>query len=466
MFLAKLLIGKEEDGRVTRLLKQVLDKSPNRALDVLELLESHVINLGDNTVLHFVYIDAALLLGRAETVITMLRKIYQAKKHRANLVSWLDQQFRDRSVPAEILSFSGEIALKEAMYGKAIEIFKEILSYGPQDEPAIKEILSQYRSNSLVDHFLRDQFNEAPIQARTAQPEFETCDRLNFVPPKKPKETEDDNSIPGAQGQNDRHPEFAADEFTLGSDESSSELGLDNHDFSLGLGNSEAPPAETAEQQPERDDSRSESTAKDGDESDLFTYLQRNIPDEPSYFKDDDTSESVADDDTLNYVPPPLQDTAKELITDSATYEAGYNDNRLNGNGYLELAEQALNKGALDEAKEHLAFDPANLAEEIRRKYLLAAYYLAAERPIQALVVLRSVQLIGLSRDEKKDYLLRIAECYQRLHNFEAAHSVFLRIMADHPDVEMAEHMAKVNYERYLRKICGEESVLEKITSL
>ncbi|MEJ2719583.1 MAG: hypothetical protein P8181_00400 [bacterium] len=110
--------------------------------------------------------------------------------------------------------------------------------------------------------------------------------------------------------------------------------------------------------------------------------------------------------------------------------------------------------------------EPDNFAEDIRRKYLLAEYYLAVERPVQALIALKTVHLDTLSRGERKDFLLRIATCYQRLHNHEAAHGVFLRIMADHPDEGDIETMARLNYEEYLRDLSGGSSTLEKTTSL
>jgi hypothetical protein len=85
---------------------------------------------------------------------------------------------------------------------------------------------------------------------------------------------------------------------------------------------------------------------------------------------------------------------------------------------------------------------------------------------LPALIVLKSVNLKTLSKEEQVDALLRIAECYQRTHNYEAAHSVFLRIISDHPEIVAAEKMAKLNYEKYLRAVSGGEPTLEKFTSL
>jgi tetratricopeptide (TPR) repeat protein len=476
LFLAGLLIGKNEERRAAGMLGQVLERSPSRALEVSEMLEPRVNTIGEQLDLHYLYVDAALVLGRTEAVTGMLRKVYQAKQHRSDLLAWLDRRSRERSIPAEVLFFSGETALNEGMYGKAIEIFKEILSYGPREEPAIKQLLTRHRSNPLVEHFYKERFDERAIQTRAAQPEFETFDRLEFPAVGKPEKTDSKTPVSEAPRRNDAAPGFAADGFSLGSNAMPNDIGFDNHDFSLGIND----PTDTGEQataetdRPRREDTHNDDhpddTADDDTNntiesaSDLFSYLQRDIPDEPSCFGGDDGDDTEADDGPA-FVPAPLEDE-DELSGDFDTRYEAFQNNRLGRSGFLTLAGEALIKGKLDETKELLTFEPANLAEDIQRKFLLAGYYLATERPVQALIALKTVHLNGLSRDEKKDFLLRIAECYQQLHNHEAAHSVFLRIIADYPDTGPVETMAKLNYEKYLRELSGEAPALEKITSL
>ncbi len=116
--------------------------------------------------------------------------------------------------------------------------------------------------------------------------------------------------------------------------------------------------------------------------------------------------------------------------------------------------------------KRLLSFDPVNLGEDVARKYHLARYYLEEDRPLPALVALRTVHLNSLSREERKDFMLRIAECYRALHNFEAAHGVYLRIMTEHPGVPEAETLARANYARYIETAMGAAAALEKTTTL
>jgi hypothetical protein len=62
--------------------------------------------------------------------------------------------------------------------------------------------------------------------------------------------------------------------------------------------------------------------------------------------------------------------------------------------------------------------------------------------------------------------LLRIAECYRALHNFDAAHGVYLRIMSEHPGLSEVESLARSNYARYVESALGAAAALEKTTTL
>jgi hypothetical protein len=128
--------------------------------------------------------------------------------------------------------------------------------------------------------------------------------------------------------------------------------------------------------------------------------------------------------------------------------------------------ERAFEEDRMDEMKRLLAFEPVNLGEEIARKYQLARYYLATDQPVSALVTLKTVQLGALCKEERKTFLLRIAECYRRLHNYEAAHSVYLRVLSEYPGDRAAEAAAKTNYAMYVEAAAGAAPALEKLTNL
>ena len=81
-------------------------------------------------------------------------------------------------------------------------------------------------------------------------------------------------------------------------------------------------------------------------------------------------------------------------------------------------------------------------------------------------MTLKTVNLNGLSRDQRREYLTRIAVCYRALHNFEAAHSMFLRLLSEQPGSADVERMAEFNYEQYLQSVTGAAPTLEKVSSL
>ena len=132
----------------------------------------------------------------------------------------------------------------------------------------------------------------------------------------------------------------------------------------------------------------------------------------------------------------------------------------------FDLLECAQRLGKTAEMKEILSFNPENMDEEIRRKYYLAEYYLDTNSPLAALIILRTIHVAGLSRKRRSKFLLKIAYCYQALHQFDAAHSVYLRILSEDPDFADAERLARLNYGRYLAYLSGGVPVLEKVTLL
>jgi len=138
----------------------------------------------------------------------------------------------------------------------------------------------------------------------------------------------------------------------------------------------------------------------------------------------------------------------------------------LNNDEIIELIEEAARLGHMRHMKDLLTFIPENVAQETKRKYYLAEYYLHDDQPVAALVILRTVNINGLGKEERKAFLLKNAFCYQQLNRFEAAQSVYLRMASEFPDFEAAEHMAKLNYERHLETSASGALALEKISSL
>ncbi|UCG50576.1 MAG: hypothetical protein JSW58_10230 [Candidatus Latescibacterota bacterium] len=507
LYLAELHIDKGEDLRAFDMLDPILKKNPTRAADILELLEPRVREISEPLQLHYLYVDAALAVGRRDTAISFLRRIYRIKSHRGDVIAWLDKKSSDRSTPVEVCVFFGEVALKEGMFGKAIEIFKEALSRGPQEESTIKELLSQHSSVPVIQHFLNERFDAANSSHRTTPYEFENYDRLE-PSPSTPQFSGDVGPESSAKrGERGGEAEFTHDQFALGEAEAerTDDVGFDNRDFSLDMDGADSKtatppaPAQSSPHEPHR-------VLED---SDLFDYLKRDfqgdtgIPandppatdpntdawgspdhkeeqapsvsamrgeeleypqDTPTMSAPETDEHTVGDHPSEETILPPLDEEHEPADFDSLYKD--FEHGRLQSGQILDLISEAERTDRLEEMKTLLGFEPANLAEEFTRKCYLAKYYLALDRPLPALVVLKAVNPGGLSKEEQKELFLRMAECYQRMHNYEAAHSVFLRVVSDHPDIETIDKMAKLNYEKYLRAVSGEAPVLEKLTSL
>jgi hypothetical protein len=314
------------------------------------------------------------------------------------------------------------------------------------------------------------------------------------------------------------------EEFSLGADESPSvdKAGtgagdFDNNDFSLSMHEpADARGGKTAAHPPDRgfdsshDDTRqtcqrppsTRDDSKPTDEgSDLFEYLRRDFSeDEPvtgeqmsvdstDCIDDGVPSSTVSHDspvtrenedmatevssDPASVNPLPREDAVIELPDDPSDsggdFDSRYQsflDGNLDGSSALELIDEALITCRWDEMRNILRFQPSNLGEETRRKRYLAEYYLAADRPLPALITLKSISFPGLDKSERKEIMLRVAACYEAMFNFEAAHGVYLRIIGEHPGTSGIEHKATTNYEKYVQKIAGAAPILEKVTSL
>lgn len=485
--MAEMHLAHKNAERAGGLLRGILDRDPAKATPVIELLETHVLDIGDDLRLHFLFIDAALGLGRKDTAIGHLKKIYQKQNHRKELLAWLEEKTQVPGTDSGILLFFGEAALKEGMHGKALEIFKEILSHGIQEEPTIKELLSRHQSAPLIRHFFNDRFGAATVRLSATTNTFENYDDFDLA---ETRWGRDSQSAPVSRPtttikQVETHIDTEANtsdrqEAPPQKNEERPDLGIDNCEFSLGG----LTDPDTEAGQPETDDA-SAGFEPAGNGDDLFDYLSKNFAasEEPEDsaavpagdrhnddFLDKASGFSFAPTDkTVEFSPETPTEPEEDLDECPKDFETLYqmfSEGRIDNPAAIELIERALCEGRLEEMKTVLAFTPANIGEDMARRRLLADYYLEIERPLSALIALKSINMNGLSKEERIAHLTSIATCYRALHNFEAAHSVFLRLLSEQPGAADIERMAESNYELYLQSVTGSAPSLEKVSSL
>jgi tetratricopeptide (TPR) repeat protein len=162
-------------------------------------------------------------------------------------------------------------------------------------------------------------------------------------------------------------------------------------------------------------------------------------------------------------------ETGEETTSEAADFDSrcrAFANGDLDNDEVLALIERAARSGRMDAMKKLLEFKPDNLAQEVKRKYYLTEYYLREDQPLSALVVLKTVNINGLGKEERKGFLLKHAYCYQQLNQFDAAQSAYLRIMSEYPEDRAVEDMAKACYQRYLQSSESSGPVLEKVGSL
>lgn len=507
--LADLYLKQNETRRSCEILSAMLERNPGTAGQVVDILKPAVENVGDDLETHFVFVEAAVAAGRRETALSQLRKIYGRREHRAPLVGWLETKSRSESFAAEVQFFFAETALSEGLYGKAIDIFKEMLSRGKDEQAPIKELLSRHQSNPLVQRFYTERFGASSARQKETTCEFERYDDSRLAPPKAQGLALDDaentspcrQDPPGSNLERVASPSFETAEPVSLEDPGVPDTGIDNRDFSLAMHAPDDPPAGG-------DSLREESCptsfradppppAQEIEDSDLFDYLKRDFSaaepaseggletdagkigcetpqaDQPGEVCDRTAREQeqgVAAEITeepcgaAELTEEPCDEA--ELPEDFDSLYRAFLGGTLDRGRTLEVIEWAFDEDRMEEMKKLLAFEPANLGEEIARKHQLARYYLATDRPMSALVALKTVQLAALGKEERKTFMLRIAESYRRLHNFEAAHGVYLRVLSEHPGDPEAEASAKANYAMYIEAAAGAAPILEKLTNL
>ncbi|NIM20690.1 MAG: hypothetical protein GTO51_10760 [Candidatus Latescibacteria bacterium] len=158
-----------------------------------------------------------------------------------------------------------------------------------------------------------------------------------------------------------------------------------------------------------------------------------------------------------------------EILDRTATFDSTYKlflEGSLDNTTILDLAETAIDLGRFKEAKALLTMSPKTREEAAKRILRLADYYSYLDKPLPALVALKSIDLTILPYKEKREFLTKIASCYRELKMYDAAHSVCLQLMNEYPSCPDIEKLARRNYQDYLNECCEGAPVLEKVSLL
>jgi len=493
-------------------LGAVLTAVPDKAALIVEMLAPEVENVGDDLSLHELYLDATLVAKKPELALAHVRRIYKTPNHRAALFNWLEQKAQLGPLPPSLQVAQGELVLDQGMHERAIEIFRAALAESPQEKHTIAATLSPHTSNRYVKALLDELSDGAGAGAGTdteATPSggggfeiehFGTGGGFAFngtptprptppsqrkapaaATPLRPAPKARPKTPPATRPAAPRTPDielprapFGAERPPQSPDRPAQGWAVDSKRepakpeaapmetprFHVRLSYDEAPvtkpPAEIADQAP-----LTEPPAEVAGQAPLTEPPVETAGAAPAPA----ISEPSVNADVVQEATPPPPVAGPPVDENGFdTLYARFERGELPNQDTLALIERAHREGRRCEMKSLLEFQPRSIGEENQRKFHLAGYQLDEGQPLSALVVLRTVNLAGLGREERRAFLMRIAACYRQLNRFDAAHSVYLRMMSEDRDFLQLGELARNNYQDYVEQLAGDTPILEKVT--
>jgi tetratricopeptide (TPR) repeat protein len=399
----------ENISKVSTLAQSILDATPQKAPQVLDLLKKVIEKSPSNRDLEELYLDASLSSDQSQRIRGYLESTWQQKDKRRNNLDWLEAHSKSGSLPVDLQIYFGKLVLNEGRSDWAINIFKRTMSESPSEAQNIIHILDKRQhSEPQVGEFCRELKSASQDNAYEGEFDIQSFDKAEF-------------SL-SAFEQDAKVQDFE----------------LENNLF----GEGPVPTAPGSDTISSEDARMADLAGQEADEM----HKPPSDPRPPEEAITETTSEKPKTN-----IPFPF--------TEKPT-------GRLDNEAILNHIETAIDEGRFDEAKSLLDFKPVTIREEVSRILCLADYYFYTDQPLSALIALKSFDCNALTREEKRDHLTSMAACYRALKLFEAAHSVYINLMNDEPSNAHLVSLAKANYIDYLKERCEEALVLEKICFL
>jgi tetratricopeptide (TPR) repeat protein len=587
--LAHLYLITGDELHSLEILHSIMEQHVHFAPRVLDLLELYVGESWDSLNLHYLYIEVALHANRKATALNHINKISVDRRRKNDVLAWLDRKSQERFLPSDVTLLYAQIALREGMVEKAIEIFRDYLTTGSGEVTVVQSVLEKHKSNARVEEFYNKLASEETRSGQESGFEIEHFQNNDFSlgdsvagkgedgsPGEGHKKPSGDvpswviaRGISSGAGHQERTPEpppsdtdplsdrtsgssktpplntsfeqsrerILGEAPQAGEDEGMPDMeragepgrgfkragGPSNDPFDRahpiqdelpgraegGRRHDDANDTAAEPQDAPHDDSAGKADSAAGDEApgsnssdDAHEMQQPTTEQSEDHIEDagapdgcppsppgviilgggeDATSKQDGRDevpvppeasppptreDTSRADPLPIADEPSVKAEDFASRLERFERGGMENAEILRLVEEACHKGEFETMKTLLSFHPQTISEEVSRRFYLAEYYLNDSRALNALMILKTININGLAKEERKRILHKIANCYQELNMYEAAHSTFLRLLSEDPALGDVERLARWNYHRYMRQIAGKAPVLEKITSI
>ena len=182
--LVEILLAKGDVLRAAELLREDLAANPEKARRVLELMQPYVTDDAESLVLHYLYMDAALLAEQTKRVLEMLRRLRQNDGHRDDVYQWLEKKSSEQFLPAGVMLLHGEMAAEAGDVDRTIEIFKAVLAASPGDLQVVLAVVEKHKSSDpKLSEFFDEQVKEQRANAPASSDhglEFEHFENNEF----------------------------------------------------------------------------------------------------------------------------------------------------------------------------------------------------------------------------------------------------------------------------------------------
>ena len=402
LVLAEARLKRGDSDGAAELLRGVLDSQPERAVVVLEHTSAVTDDPECSEQLRFLHVEAAILAKQYTRAVHQIETMYTHETHRQAVLDWFDEKYRNHLLPSDLLMQYGTIALESGMYEEAAGILNDLADMSPVDVPAICRLLADHENKDDAIEELRSSLSRRFGMTSEGEPDIEHFERTDFHFSDSP-DTETDAS------------DFVVEEPALGTE-----------------------PVISAD----RDD-----------------------PFDPGI-----TSSPIA----LSYDPPTgmeRQEPASTAPEQEATntFDKRYGDflkGDMDDADIIALIDDAFIHGEEEKLPQLLSFKANGFEDDLRRKLQLTRFHLLQESPLEALSVIKSIDIDTVPDEARKDVLLKLAACYRRVHMYEDAHNTLLRFKSEYPDSPVADRLLKHNYSDYMKQQgCGVE-LLEKTSEL
>jgi tetratricopeptide (TPR) repeat protein len=484
----QLLKGDLDDAALT--FREYLKENPENSREVIMLLRPFIDPANGLNACAWLALELSLALEQSSVALELLRPI-QLRGHGAELFAWLEEHTA-ASPSGELTLFHGAVAIEAKQFERAAELLGELCATSSQDVPAVLALIERHRSaHKSIDALCLKYASaadavETPASGDDGDFQMFESNEFKLEGARAPAPVS-----PGAPAEKPR-PRFNSSPFssletdgTAPRPEKNDKPMIERTELSL---DDDAP-------NPVADEGI---TMPDSPSLEITESHVENVGQElykvgaAAFFHIDDGTPDADDDSANTHSPEPAASSAARAPSAGAptapvepvhserpsgakpgaakeTFAqrfARFSRGELSNADVLELLEEAVSDGHVDELHELLYFEPETSAEHFARYYYQAEYHILCNRPLQALEILARLDMPGLEPEQKRRVWYKIAVSQRMTQNFAGAGETLDRLVQQFPDREDLARLKRRNQEQFIAEQSLAATMLEKTSSL